>query len=94
MVDWGKFPLLSSTAAPSASINDAGRIYSPRRKRSGLGPVPESQLDGGDMSAILYSGFPFFPDILKLGPVVTLPEIDFRGTPGKPVVSFVNQASG
>jgi hypothetical protein len=27
MVDWGTFPLLGSTAAPSASIDEAAGIY-------------------------------------------------------------------
>lgn len=33
MVNWGKFPPLSSTAAPSVSVDQAAGINSPRRKK-------------------------------------------------------------
>src|SRR5262245_39918075 len=56
MVDWGKFPPLSRTAAPSASIDQTAGIFSPRRRRSDLGPAAGPRPDGGTICHLPFHG--------------------------------------
>lgn len=94
MVDWGKFPPLSSTAAPSADVDQTAGINSSWHKRSGLGLAPGPRSDGGDgMSLILCSDVSLFLDNLNLSPVFMLSGMDFQDALGSSADSFANLAS-